>query len=270
MLRPPIALQTFTIRKELTTPAARAAAFRKLKGLGINNIELARVTFSPAIIKEIAGICRAEGLTVLCTQMKYKEISADLNQTIRIHRDLECPRCSVSVVSFRHLRQGRKGLKEYAEILNSTGKILKKAGISLLYHHHNYEFVPIEQLDGFRFLAESLDPDLVGLILDTYWLQRSGHAPADIIRRYAGRVKGVHLRDFTLTPPLWNPGITDTELGRGNLDFGKIIDSCAETGVEYMAIEQASSTPWRSIENSLSHLKTLGIDLGDGGEYYKK
>jgi sugar phosphate isomerase/epimerase len=259
MLRPHVALQTFTIRKELRTLKSREIALKKVKSLGLNNLELARIHFSPPVIKEVSSVCKTLDLRIVSTQMKLRELTTDLEWTVQLHKELNCQRCSVSVVSFRHLRQGRRGLEAYAEELNRVGQALKNNGITLLYHHHNYEFVPIGESDGFEILLDRIDPASVKLVLDTYWLQRSGHSPEAVIHRLAGRVEGIHLRDFKPSPPVWNPGITDTEIGRGNLDFTRITTACAETGVTYMAIEQSTETPWHSIEVSINYLKSIGL-----------
>ena len=150
-------------------------------------------------------------------------------------------------------------LNAYADRLNSLGGELKKEGINLLFHHHNFEFVPLRGTDGFSILKERLDPDAVKFVLDTYWLQRSGHNPAAVIRSLSGRVRGIHLRDFALKPPQWAPGITDTELGNGNIDFTDVTSAAAETGCAYMAIEQAATKPWESLDVSIKYLKQIGL-----------
>ncbi|MDC7233697.1 MAG: sugar phosphate isomerase/epimerase [Spirochaetales bacterium] len=255
-----LALQTFTIRKFLKKEADRNKAFRQMKKAGVSGIELARVSFTPPVIAHINKLRKRENIDVLSTQIKLDTILKDLDWTIEFHKMLECPRAVVSVISHKHLKKGRSGLKEYGALLNDTGKTLKEEGIQLLFHHHNYEFVPLageEDVDGMTVLLEVLDPEYVNLVLDTYWLQRSGHDPAAFIRSMSGRVKGVHLRDMTLKGPLWNPGIRDCALGEGNLDFKGILEACEEAGVEYAAIEQDSSDPWKSVERSLAHLDSF-------------
>lgn len=252
------ALQTFTIRKHLKKRSHRDEAFRRLKRAGVTGIELARVKFTPDVIKHINELRLREDIEILSTQIKLDVILKDLDWTIEFHRLLGCTRTVVSVISFSYLKRGRSGLREYAALLNETGARLKEEGIQLLFHHHNFEFVPLrgeESRDGMAVLLEELNPELVGLVLDTYWLQRSGHDPAAYIRRQKGRVKGVHLRDMALKGPVWNPGIRDCELGAGNLDFRDIMEACEESGVEYAAIEQNSGDPWGSLDISLGHLQ---------------
>lgn len=254
---PQISLQTFTIRKTLKDKKGLTVTMKKVKALGIHSLELARVPFTDSYIDQVVAACKDAGISVGSTQMKLKEIEKDKAWTAKMHKKLDCPYCVVSVVSFSHLKKGEPGIKAYADRLNKLGAYLKKKDVNLLFHHHNFEFVPMGDSDGFTLLKKYLDPQSVGLVFDTYWLQRSGHDPAEFIRRHKGFVKGVHLRDFSLTGPIWNPGIRDAELGKGNLNFEKILEACRDAGVSYGAIEQNSADPWESLKISMDYLKSI-------------
>ncbi|MFO7729303.1 MAG: sugar phosphate isomerase/epimerase [Spirochaetia bacterium] len=256
-----ISLQTFTIRRFLKDTRKLTHTLNKVKSLGISRLELARVPFKEPYIKLIAEACTSAGVAVGSTQMKLKHIEQDRDWTVKMHSQLNCPYCVISVVAFTALKKGAPGIKVYAERLNNLGRYLKKRGVTLLFHHHNYEFVPIGDSDGFSLLKEYLDPEAVGFVFDTYWLQRIGCSPADFIREHRGLVHGVHLRDFTLQGPLLNPRIRDTELGRGNLNFPDILAACREVGVSYAAIEQDSSDPWRSLAVSTAYLRSIGVTI---------
>ena len=51
----------------------------------------------------------------------------------------------------------------------------------------------------------------------------------------------------------------DCALGDGNLDFRRIVDSCVDNKVSYMAIEQATAKPFEQVARSVSHLRKLGF-----------
>ena len=57
--------------------------------------------------------------------------------------------------------------------LNTSGKILKEAGIELLYHNHNCEFLHVEpQKTAYDLLLSETDPEYVNFELDSYWYRR--------------------------------------------------------------------------------------------------
>lgn len=259
MNKPQISLQTFTIRKYLKTPAAMESSLKRVKAAGINALELARIDFTPKVIALAAGICRDNEINVLSTQIKLKTIEKNISWSVKLHRMLDCSNCCVSVIDLAALKSV-DSLRAYAQRINNLGLVMKEEGINLLFHHHNFEFVPLGDTTGFKLLKEYLDPQFVGFVLDTYWLQRSGYKPADVIISMKGRVGGIHLRDFRLKPPVLSPGITDTELGRGSIDFSKVSEAAAEAGCKYMAIEQATADPWGSLDTSIEHLRAIGLD----------
>ena len=113
---------------------------------------------------------------------------------------------------------------------------------------------------GLDLLLQSTSAENVGLELDTYWTARGGRAPENVISDLGGRVRIVHLRDFTLRWRRFSLSPTDTALGRGNLDFRRIVDSAVENNVHYMAIEQATDTPFEQVAISVAHLQRLGFE----------
>ena len=45
-----------------------------------------------------------------------------------------------------------------------------------------------------------------------------------------------------------------------HLDFKRIVDSCIASSVHYMAIEQATTTPLHSVDQSIKHRSKLGYN----------
>ena len=59
-----VALQTFTVRKFLRSPAAIDSGFARIRELGIGALELAYVKLQPAEINAIEKACKDHGITV--------------------------------------------------------------------------------------------------------------------------------------------------------------------------------------------------------------
>lgn len=76
----------------------------------------------------------------------------------------------------------------------------------------------------------------IGLCIDTAWAMQIGpeHGnPLDWVERYAGKIYGVHLKDFTFES---NGQWHDTIVGKGNLPLQKFIHALEKTGFNGMAI----------------------------------
>ena len=148
--------------------------------------------------------------------------------------------------------------KELSEIVNELGKKADEAGLKLLYHNHDFEFlkddngvVPID------YLLENSDPKYVNFQMDLYWVTKAEADPIAYFDKYPGRFKIWHVKDM------------DDEgrfapVGKGNIDFKKILDQKEKSGMEYYMVEQDMTfdglEPLEAIKISHEGLKTIGFE----------
>jgi len=261
-VEPRFALQTFTIRKYLRSPEALRDSLARVKALGINTIELARIKFTSRELDVVTSMLDGPGPAVECLQLKFDSMDADPGRTLRMLERLSCPAASVSVLPGSALAGGRKGFLDFAARLNRLGSAFREGGRRLLFHHHHFEFLRFDGELGLDLLVRETDPELVGFVVDTYWAQRGGANPAGLINKLAGRVGGAHLRDYAIKPALRNlvPDLlpADAAVGEGNLDIPSVVDACRATGVRYLAIEQDARDPFGNLSTSVRNLMTLG------------
>ena len=138
-------------------------------------------------------------------------------------------------------------LEDYAamaEHLNMLGTQAKQAGLQYAYHNHNFEFRKLAgDQTGFDVLLAKTDPGLVAFELDCGWAVAAGATPADYFRRYPGRFRMLHVKDFK---PTQGPSTSlaqdkrpqGTELGRGHIDYRPILKAAIAEGIEEFYIEQ--------------------------------
>ncbi len=112
-----------------------------------------------------------------------------------------------------------RSMRDYKEgiaILNKAGRELRKHGIHLHYHNHDFEFQRVaENKTGMDILIQELDPEAADLCVDVAWVLRGGSDPAEFLSRHADAVGYLHFKD-------WN-GSQWVELGRGKVDFARIM-----------------------------------------------
>ena len=98
--------------------------------------------------------------------------------------------------------------KFVCEVFNEAGKIVKAAGIPFGYHNHDMEFAKVisggtEMKFGRHnkgekvydiFLANT-DPSLVFFEMDVYWAVMGQQDPVEYIKKYADRIKVLHIKD---------------------------------------------------------------------------
>ncbi len=152
------------------------------------------------------------------------------------------------------------------EVFNKAGKQFADAGISFLYHAHGYEFRPY---DGpgtmFDYMMEKLDPRYVNLEMDVFWMRNPGQNPAELMRKYAGRVKVTHLKDRMVGSVDNLNGRQDRErnviLGDGDVNMAEVLKAARETGVEYHFIEDESARAGVQLPMHLAYLRTLDMNV---------
>jgi sugar phosphate isomerase/epimerase len=156
---------------------------------------------------------------------------------------------------------------------------LKEVGIDLYYHNHHIEFMKLENgkylLDVLRENAPSM-----GFELDTHWIHRGGENPVEFIKKYAGSVRLLHLKDYKIAnvemPDMSGPDgmqkfvsaffdkpVRFAELGAGSLPLKECIEAGLAGGAEYFLIEQDDSygrDPFDCLRDSRAHLIELGYE----------
>ena len=134
--------------------------------------------------------------------------------------------------------------KKMAAELNTMALQAKSVGLQFAYHNHNLEFK--RWPDGtttYDTLTAETDPSLVKLELDCGWADLGGHPPLELFKKYSGRFRMMHIKDFA---PVAKPVITLdprtnpewTELGKGHIDYRAILAAAPAAGVEQIFVEQ--------------------------------
>ena len=92
--------------------------------------------------------------------------------------------------------------------------------------------------------------------IDTYFPEAFGRSPAEYIRKYAGRVPLLHIKDKSKDP---DEGLT-TEIGRGITDWDAVFAAAGDAGVEWLIVEQNCEVrpALESIRISHDYLRSRG------------
>jgi sugar phosphate isomerase/epimerase len=149
-------------------------------------------------------------------------------------------------------KRSRADFKEAIGILNRAGRELRKEGINLHYHNHDWEIN--EKVEGgptgIEILLEGLDPEACDLCVDVAWVQKGGQDPAAFLRKHQARISYLHLKDFNDAG--W------IELGQGKVNFAEIMRMLPEMkNLRWAIIEQDQSRldPRESMAISRKFLK---------------
>ena len=136
-----------------------------------------------------------------------------------------------------------------------AAKVLKENGKYFMYHNHNREFSKFEGKCLLEHYAELFEPDLMGFILDTYWVQKAGGDPAQWLTKLSGRVPCIHLKDHTFDGNM-------AVIGEGNINFDGVFAAAEKAGTKYMLVEQDEcygEDPFDCLKRSYNNLKAMGF-----------
>jgi sugar phosphate isomerase/epimerase len=158
---------------------------------------------------------------------------------------------------------GTDNIKRLAEMLNKAGEQAKKRGLTLCYHNHAHDFQPINGIPALEMLLDETQKDLVFLEMDIFWVTEAGHDPAQVLKKHAGRVPLVHLKDRAkgLATQFSEDVPKDAfkEVGSGAIDIPAVLKAADTAGVKHYFVEQdeTSGDPIASLRQSYRYLSSL-------------
>lgn len=245
MSRPPISLQLYTVRDALKNDPL--GTLEKIAALGYEGIETGLDNSAEFIAK-----ARQQGLAITGVHVGIDALKNNLEAVITGCKNLETSFAILSYVDESY-RGSVENWQNLGKFLEGVGQKLHEAGITLCYHNHDFEFEKIDGQYGLDVLLGAANPQYLQAELDTYWVQKGGANPVEYIRKYAGRLPVLHIKDMT-------PGGQFAEVGEGVLDWPAIFAAAEAQGVTCYIVEQDTcpGDPIDSIAISIKNLRRMG------------
>lgn len=259
-----VGIQLYTVRDAMAADAL--GSLKKLSDLGYKNLELANYAdgkfygFAP---KEFNKIVTDLGMVNLSshTQVEAAGITVDnAKKMADDHAELGVKYCVQPWVN-----EPDRTIESYKKMVgdwNQVGKIMKETGIQFGYHNHNFEF---KNMDGivpyYDIYMKELDPDLVTMEIDLFWVTKAGQDPIEMFKKYPGRFQLFHLKDMhTKQPPFYDVIKDDVcEVGAGVIDFKAILAAKNIAGMKHFFVEddnQGNGKTFETLETSISNITT--------------
>jgi len=228
MAQIPVALQLYTVRDHLGEDYV--GTLRRVKDIGYDVVQL--TGFMPFEGPQMREVLDDIGLEVAGMHIGLDELESRLDHWMDYGRavgtrDLVCPFMPEG------RRRSKEGWLEAAAALEALGESCSEQGMRLSYHNHSFEFARFDGQYGLDLLYENTSPEHLYAELDTYWVQHGGEDPVAYIRKYAGRLPILHIKDMADDEQR-----SFTEIGNGILDWPAIHAASVEAGVECYCVEQ--------------------------------
>jgi sugar phosphate isomerase/epimerase len=240
-----IGLQLYTLRDE--TAQDFVGTLRKVAEIGYEGVEFAG--YGGLTSAELSALLQQLNLKAIASHVSLARLTDDLEQEIDYNlaigsRYIICPYIA---------EEDRREESQWRAVfgrLEKIGRRCAERGIGFGYHNHDFELLQkVEDKLVLDAMMDSASQDAVLLELDACWVYYAKQSPVDYIRKYAGRLPLLHLKDMRLT----SEGTAQTvELGQGVVDLPAVINASAQAGVKWLIVEQdnCENPPLTSIAES--------------------
>ncbi len=145
----------------------------------------------------------------------------------------------------------RSQVQASIDLLRQAGELCAKADVRFGYHNHDWEFAPVEGVIPFDLMLDTIDPELMSVQLDVYWVSKAGADPLAYFSAHPNRFPACHLKDM-------NEDGDFEDVGFGVLDFPSIVAGAQAAGTEYYFVERDNPPePMRTAERAYAYLQQL-------------
>ncbi len=248
-----LGFQISSLRPCLRTPEEVEESVARLTAMGWREMQIQWI--DPAVPDEAAAeIFARHGVRVIGVQDKTGAVFQNLERMLAQNRLWGGELLTVSGIPAENFLPD--GLAAFAEQLRALAARLAGEGMRLSFHPVWTDFAPAEGLPAALRLLDAL-PEME-LTLCVYHAVKAGLDPCALLRRYAGRVSVVHLKNSAVLP---DGREVLMPVGQGNIDWPPILAACRETGVRFVLAEQErwEKDPFLCMEESFTYLTGLGL-----------
>lgn len=273
-----IMLGTVTGNEEKARETLRAVKTAGYDGIELNSFMVNPTPFMVRMLTKAAGmptgkggnldwarLTKEAGLSVVSLHKDLGGIKKDMNATVEEAKKFETSNVVITGM-YRFDYRDKTLVDDLCKQLNNVGKSLKKEGIQLLYHNHNYEFQKVQgKQTAYEYLIANTNPEYVGFEFDSYWPTEAGVCALDVMKSLGQRMKLYHINDrgTKLQKPVMTPILKSDscELGYGNMNLEALCKQALSVGVNAVVLE--SHKNW--IDNS--PIKSLQVSADFMNQY---
>ena len=252
-----VAIQLYSIRRELAADFEGTLA--AVAAMGYQGVEFAGL--HDHSYEEVKAICEKYGLIPVSSHLQVRFIEADPAIPAG-YASIGTPYAAIPGHQW-----GSETFETSIERIRAACEAVRDAGMKMYYHNHANEiYTKIGDNYQLDEIFSRIPEDLLGCEFDVGWLTVAGEDPAEWIRRYAGRVPMLHMKDFYFEKPGKEEGknpadLADATLGNGRLNVPAVLEAAKEAGTEWLIVEndepEAGKTPLECAKDSLEYLKSL-------------
>jgi len=232
----PIGCQLYPVGKQIAQDFE--GTLRQLAAIGYKTIELCsppsyeKSGFAPLVKMKAAEVRKAfeaAGLRCESSHYQFRELKENLDDRIAYAKELGLKHMVLSTFGLPRNATMADWMKGAGE-LSKIGEQVKKQGLQLGFHNHNFEFQQIDGVLIYDKLMGEFDPKLVKMQFQVAVIS-VGFQAATYLQKYPGRFCSLHLADWSSTEKRSVP------VGAGVVDWKGLFAAAKIGGVENYFVE---------------------------------
>lgn len=276
----PVGVQLYSVRTDLEKDFY--GTLKAIREMGYAGVEFYGEYYGNSVV-QIKKWCTELGLIPFSNHVPFQQMIDDVDKVIEENTIL-----GVQYVVFPYMDEAsRPGVdpeqfKATVAKIGEVGAKVSEAGFQLLYHNHDFEFVPMaDGTLGYDYIFSSNEKANLQNEIDVCWVDYSGQNPAEYVAKYAGSIPVVHLKDYKLEGKLSSApyaliGIsTDNSmkdeggwfeyrpLGEGQVDIPAVIKAAIDGKAQWLCVEQDEPSQGRTrlegVAKSVEYLRALDL-----------
>jgi len=239
-----VGVQSWSFREFKALPEL----FTQLKAAGVSKTELCGVHCNfddPAAHQPVVDACKAAGIQIV--SIGVQTFTGDVKKE---KQWFEFAKKAGAKHISAHFR-----VDSFREAVASTRALSEVYGIRVGVHcHGGYMFGG--SVDIIQHLID-LGQGAIGINIDTAWCMQAAGNPVEWVKKFAGRVYGIHYKDFLFDRAgKWS----ETVPGEGTLDLPALVKALDEVAFDGMAVieyEADPKSPTAAITRGVQKIRAL-------------
>lgn len=248
--------QVYSVRTLVKTPESYLDTMHKLKAMGYETLQHVGSLGDAAYLRDMT---QQAGLRQICPNVDAQPLTENVDKLIEDVKTLGCDSVMLPYVTPDGFSTLTSFLQAWEPMEKSILK-LQDAGITPVYHNHDFDVAPMFDWDG--SFVDWLLENRPGwkFILDVCWTEYAQMDALAYFDKIADRMECIHFKDYT-------GGISKSHTpvfcacGAGRVDLPTYAKKVQEMGIEHVLVEQdnaiAYPDPFDQMAQSAACLQEL-------------
>ncbi|MBR5307746.1 MAG: sugar phosphate isomerase/epimerase [Clostridia bacterium] len=234
-----IGLQMYTMRNHVSNAEEYKNTVARVADIGYKVLQMTRPEFMP--LEENAAFLKSLGVSADSVFKPWDKVIPEIEDAKREAEAYGCDVLRTNSIPDEMRIKGADGYREFARLMNESGKVCRAAGLRYMYHFHAFEWISFGSERGIDILLNETDPEYVYFNPDVFWLTNAGTEPSVSLKMFRDRAFTMHVKDYAIrqlegviesVPYFFAP------VGTGNLNWDGIMKTANEIGIRSFVVEQ--------------------------------